>query len=93
MESTETWCIAAFNRHAGVEELEKNELIVPFMTAIHRSEGRDIPAEISKIDKSLERRKVFCKANASNYARVASQCASFSLALTELESIAPDFAN
>ena len=71
VENTEAWCIAAFSRYPGIEELSKAELIVPFMTAMHRSEGREIPDEILRIDKSLERRKSFCRANAQSGSRSA----------------------
>lgn len=91
VESTEAWCIAAVTRHADIEGLSKTELIVPFMTAMHRSESREIPEEIIKIDKSTERRKRFCVANAAGHGKLASQCQSFSLALQDLTKNAPNF--
>lgn len=74
VESTETWCIAAFQRlDYDPELLRGEELCERFMAALHRSEGREL-REFTQIDKSPDRRLRFCKTHSVGFDRLENQC-------------------
>lgn len=74
VESTETWCIAAFHQVGSDPEVIRGQLLVDeFMTVLHRSEGRPV-REFSGIDKSRVRREKFCSIHASGTDRLEEQC-------------------
>ena len=78
VESTETWCIAAFRRLDDDPELLRGQdLCGKFMTFLHHSEGRQ-QREFVQIDKSPERRLRFCKKHSVGYDMLESQCRHFS---------------
>ena len=74
VESTETWCIAAF-RHLSLdpETLSGIALCREFMTALHRFENRPI-GNFVHIDKNPDRRHRFCENNSGGFARLERQC-------------------
>ena len=77
VESTETWCLAAFRRVEGDPELlAGQELCMAFMTALHRSENRPVQ-EFTQVDKSPERRLRFCRKHSSGFRRLEDQCHHF----------------
>ncbi|AYD01033.1 hypothetical protein [Neorhizobium sp. NCHU2750] len=67
-QSTESWCIAAYSHLlTDPDLLEGQDLIDRFMTILHESEGRLLPASgFSEVDKSIKRREKFCKKHAAN---------------------------
>ena len=75
VESTETWCVAAVRTLSDdPERLKGADLCQEFMTALHRSEDRVIQS-YTRIDKSPDRRRRFCKKHAAGGFRcVESQC-------------------
>ena len=74
VESTETWCVAAF-RHLEFdpELLRGQELCDAFMEALHQSEGRRMQ-QFVRIDKSPERRCHFCRKHSVGFERLERQC-------------------
>lgn len=87
VESTETWCIAAYRRWGDNPELLRGgDLRNRFMDMLHESEGR--PAQVvARIDKSSGRRLRFCNKFAANHARLAEQCHHFGKLVEELEAL------
>lgn len=74
VESTETWCIAAFRQHSfDPETLTGIALCREFMTALHRFENRQIE-EFTQIDKSPDRRRRYCMNHSGGFARLENQC-------------------
>lgn len=75
VESTETWCVAAVRTLSDdPERLKGTDLCQEFMTALHRSEDRDIQP-FTQIDKTPGRRSRFCKKHAAGGFRlVETQC-------------------
>ena len=74
VESTETWCVAAFRRlDDDPERLRHQDLCGEFMTALHRSEGRQ-DQEFVQIDKSPDRRLRFCRTHSVGFGRLEDQC-------------------
>ena len=70
VESTETWCVAAFRTLAGdPERLRGQRLCQEFMTALHQSEGRPVQ-HFAQINKSQSRRRRFCKKHSSGFRRL-----------------------
>jgi hypothetical protein len=88
VESTESWCVAAFTvPPTEFEKLRGAQLTHSFMTALERSEGRE-PQDIYKnIDKNLRRRERFCETHAAGSARIIHGCQHFSRALAKLEAL------
>ena len=74
VESTETWCVAAFQHHSvDPETLRGIGLCREFMTALHRFENR--PAQdFAHIDKSPDRRLPFCESLSGGFVRLENQC-------------------
>ena len=74
VESTETWCIAAFRQlDDNPELLGGQDLCAEFMTALHRSESRQ-NQEFVQIDKSPDRRLRFCRKHSVGFDRLENQC-------------------
>lgn len=74
VESTETWCVAAFRTLADdPERLRGQNLCHEFMAALHRSEGRTVQP-FTRINKSPRRRGSFCKKHATGFQRLEMQC-------------------
>jgi hypothetical protein len=88
VESTETWCIAAFTLPpTEFEMLRGGQLTHLFMAALERSEGRE-PQEIyENIDKNPQRRQRFCEQHAVGSARVINGCQHFSSVMAKLQAI------
>ena len=74
VESTETWCIAAFRQLSlDPELLSGSELCQEFMTTLHRSENRPIQNFV-RINKDPNRRHRYCEKNSGGFARLERQC-------------------
>lgn len=74
VESTETWCIAAFRPlRRNPEYLSGPALCQEFMTALHESEGRPIQS-FTHINKSPDRRRRYCGRHSSGFRRLEAQC-------------------
>ncbi|WP_173976881.1 hypothetical protein [Magnetospirillum sp. LM-5] len=84
VESTETWCLAAFRDHPdNVERLRGDELNRAFMDAVLLSERR--PTGIAtEIDKDPKRREKFCRLHAQGHGRLRRQCGHFDQAVVAL---------
>ena len=77
VESTETWCIAAFRRiEVDPELLKGQELCDEFMAVLHRSENRPVQVFV-RIDKSTDRRLRFCRTHSLGFRRLERQCRHF----------------
>lgn len=82
VESTETWCIAAFSGKPGdFEALAGQELIDAFMSALEVSEGKSPTLPYAAINKTVSRRKTMCNRLAPSSGRIAANCTSFRNAL------------
>ncbi len=78
VESTETWCVAAFSPiRSDFESLSGPDLVDEFMCALEKSEGRRPVPPYAAASKSPKRRKHFCEAFASLSARVIDGCPCF----------------
>ena len=86
VESTESWCIAAYNKHIGDPEILKGvDLYTAFMTALVESEGR-VPAAIySKCDKNQIRREKFCVKFRKEAGNVYARCSQFKSVYDQLK--------
>lgn len=74
VESTETWCVAAFRQlSVDPETLSGNSICREFMTALHRFENRPIE-DFVRIDKNPGRRLPYCENHSGGYARLENQC-------------------
>jgi hypothetical protein len=88
VESTETWCVAAFSMPPqNFEEIRGRNLVNAFMRALEKSEGRTPLIDYENIDKSHHRRIRFCKLHAINSVRVVNGCPSFANSLEKLVSL------
>lgn len=78
VESTETWCVAAYSpEQQDWESLRGNDLVNLFMKALEASESRVVQDVYQNVNKNYHRRNAFCKKHASNYDRIRNTCASF----------------
>ena len=86
VESTETWCIAAYKwwPEENLEEIRGQELGRRFMEALHQSEQR-VMQTFGKIDKSRTRRKRFCEKHKGNVERLEQQCYHYRVLLKQVE--------
>jgi hypothetical protein len=85
VESTETWCVAAFTTPPqNFEILKGADLTNSFMTALERSEGRAPQASYENVDKNPQRRKRFCETHANGSLRIINGCQHFSSALEKI---------
>lgn len=91
VESTETWCLAAFEgRPQGFELLRGQQLTDAFMSALERSESRTPSPPYSSINKDIRRREIFCSrlAEGSDCARrVTDGCEAFRRAVQSIVSL------
>lgn len=89
VESTETWCLAAFSEeHEDFERIIGQNLIDRFMSALIMSEGKNPKDSYPKIDKNNPRRQYFCGRHAENSLRIVAGCAQFEKILNHLIGIA-----
>lgn len=89
VESTETWCVAAFKAQpVAFERLRDQALTDAFMIALETSESRTPTPPYAHIDKQVERRKRFCERYSEQGSRVA-RCPAFAAALSELSRLMP----
>lgn len=87
-DSSETWCIAAFDKRVGdVEDVRGKAKVQLFMDALHISESRAC-AECVAIDKTPARRARFCAAYRRFHQRIYDQCEQFRLAADALAALA-----
>lgn len=85
VESTETWCVAAFTALSqNFETLRGTDLTVSFMKVLERSEGREPQEHYENINKDMQRRKRFCAVHAQGSSRIVNGCQQFSNALDNL---------
>jgi hypothetical protein len=85
VESTETWCVAAFTAQPqNLEVLRGASLTNSFMTALERSEGRVPQASYQNVDKNVQRRQRFCETHATGSPRIINGCQHFTSALEKL---------
>lgn len=81
VESTETWCVAAFNAKSdNFEFLRGIDLTNAFMKALEVSEGTQAKDVYENINKDQKRRSEFCKRHAVGASRIYKNCSSFSSA-------------
>lgn len=84
VESTETWCVAAFSRvNFDPEELREQNLWDAFCECLLRSEGRPTNPPYGVPDKNIRRRESYCKRHAGSRFLEA-QCRSFSDSIAEI---------
>ena len=89
VESSETWCLAAFSEeHEDFERITGQELIDRFMLALEKSEGKNAKDSYAKIEKNTNRRQIFCDRYAEKSIRVVAGCAQFEKILNHLLDIA-----
>ena len=85
VESTETWCVAAFRTLVDdPERLRGQRLCQEFMTALHQSEDRPV-RQFAQINKSPSRRLRFCKQNSSGFRSLEAQCHHYRELLASVE--------
>lgn len=85
VESTESWCIAAFHAQpSSFESLRGQALINAFMHALEVSESRQPQQSYANCDKDLARRRRYCEMFASHSNRVVRSCPSFGRARDQL---------
>jgi hypothetical protein len=90
VESTETWCVAAFTvPPTDFENLRGAQLSHAFMTALERSEGREPQDVYENVDKNPLRRERFCETHAAGSSRIINGCQHFSSALENLVALSP----
>ncbi|MGB8843815.1 MAG: hypothetical protein WCC64_22410 [Aliidongia sp.] len=84
VESTETWCVAAFdNKHQEPENLRGADLAQAFMEALEQSESRPIQV-YTTVSKDVERRARFCETHAAGHSRIVERCPHFNSAVTAI---------
>jgi hypothetical protein len=89
VESTETWCIAAFHQRPDqFETFRSAQLRDEFMKALERSEGRVPLDAYAQCDKSSDRRAKYCKHFRRFSGRVVASCPHFAEAAAALRAIA-----
>ena len=89
VESTETWCVAAFSpRRSNFESLSGHDLVYEFMCALEKSESRLPKPQYAKADKTPNRRLRFCEAYACQSNRIIAGCPRFREAHDRLHALA-----
>lgn len=89
VESTETWCLAAFNpKPSELEVLRGSELRDEFMKALERSEGREPRESYAECDKNANRRLKYCERFERFSSRVAASCPHFEIPAAQLQRVA-----
>ncbi len=94
VESTETWCVAAFSPNGSdFESLSGQVLVDEFMDALLRSESKPLSLRpYAKANKTPSRRLSFCEAFAPQSGRVLAGCPRFREAHDQLHSLAQSIA-
>ncbi len=93
VESTEAWCVAAFNgKWKEPEILRGADLVQAFMETLEQSEGLPVK-KYTNIDKSINRRSAFCERHKNGYNRVISLCPHFRDAVDKIHGVANAPAN
>ena len=89
VESTETWCLSAFQvRQGNPERLSGSSLCTQFMIALHQSEGRPTTGRpFRKISKAVRRRKRLCSRTARHASRIESQCYHYEKLISDLRQV------
>ena len=78
VESTETWCVAAFSPHlSDLENLSGLDLANEFMCALEKSESRQLKPSYANPDKRPDRRLRFCEGYARHSDRIIAGCPRF----------------
>lgn len=89
VESTETWCVAAFSgQRLNTENIKGSDLTNAFMRALEASESKTPQVTYSNVDKSHQRREAFCRKHAANSNRIVADCPQFARGIEHLKSIA-----
>ena len=89
VESTETWCVAAFKQLTDdPERLRGLDLCNEFMTALHLSESRPLRG-FANIDKRVDRRDAFWMKQAGGFSRLEAQCYHYSHLVNGIAIVAP----
>ena len=84
VESTETWCLTAFQAvHDNAERLSGLPLCEQFMTALHNFEQRPI-RPFKKVSKDVRRRNKFCRNTADAASQIESQCYHYKKLISDL---------
>lgn len=79
VESTETWCVAAFTMPTtNFEQLNGQALTDAFMSALETSESRQPQLPYANMDKTPNRRETFCAIHSTGSNRIIQGCAEFS---------------
>jgi len=85
VESSETWCVAAFDHtYPTPETLKSQDLINAFMAALVLSENRSPSKIYANINKDKVRREKFCAKHSGGYQRVIDTCPHFKKAVDEI---------
>ena len=91
VESTETWCVAAFTSHnQNFESLSGQQLINAFMSALERSEGKQPETSYGReANKDVQRRERYCKKLAGQSNRIINGCPQFKQIHQDLLGLVP----
>ncbi len=90
VESTEAWCVAAYDRrHTEPERLRDRKLVQAFMTVLEESENHPPKGNYSIADKDVTRRERFCRRHAVGHTRVAELCPHFNPAVAAIAEADP----
>ena len=90
VESTETWCLAAFRAQPEqFEEMRGEVLTNAFMQALEISESRQPQDAYVNCDKDAARRERFCATHAAQSSRIVDTCPHFAAALVAVQAVAP----
>lgn len=88
VESTETWCVAAFHAQPDdFEMLRGAALVNAFMKALEQSEGRMPQDQYANVDKDVVRRDKFCEKHSGGAARIVVACEQFAASFGKLSTV------
>lgn len=90
VESTEAWCVAAFDaKHGAPEMLRGQDLIDATMTAFDIADSQPVKADYSHIDKGVVRRERFCRQHGpAGHGRIMERCPHFARVVIRLQALA-----
>jgi hypothetical protein len=90
VESTETWCVAAFTTPPqNFPMLKGADLTNSFMAALEKSEGREPKENYTNVNKDPPRRRRFCETHSKQSSRIINGCQHFSETLEKLVFLKP----
>ena len=91
VESTETWCVAAFTkRKKNFESLSGQQLVDAFMSALEQSEGKQPETSYGmEANKDVRRRKKYCEQFAKQSNRIINSCPQFKKIHQDLLGLVP----